>query len=194
MNCKYFEDDIMPNDLVLVIPKIKHKEDAIKFIQEFNQYSSKINGTGGLYKYVDNYDEWLKKLEENLKNKNNKEDKVPSNTYFLIRNYDNKIIGMINIRHKLNEYLLKKGGHIGYSIRPTERRKGYATEMLYLGLQKCKEINLRKVLITCDKENIASAKVIMKNKGVLENEIKDDGIEEEIIQRYWINIDDKIKD
>lgn len=115
------------------------------------------------------------------------EGKVPANTYFFVRISDDKIIGMINIRHELNEFLLNEGGHIGYSIRPSERKKGYGTLMLKLALQKCKELNLTKVLITCDKDNIASAKVIQNNNGILENELYSETFSS-VIQRYWIKL------
>jgi predicted acetyltransferase len=173
-------------DVKLIFPSKEHEKEAFEFIQEFLEYNSEINGTGGLNRY-DDYDEWLLKLEEDLDLPNIPEEKVPASTYFLIRESDNKIIGMINIRHKLNEFLLNEGGHIGYSIRPTERKKGYGTIMLKLALQKCRELNLNKVLITCDKINIASAKVIQNNKGILENEIFSEAFSE-IIQRYWIDL------
>ena len=100
---------------------------------------------------------------------------------------DSEIVGMVNIRHKLNESLINRGGHIGYSIRPTERKKGYGTLMLKLALRKCRELNLSKVLITCDKINVASAKVIQNNSGVLEDEVFNETFSE-IIQRYWISL------
>lgn len=109
---------------------------------------------------------------------------VPSDTYFAI-DENNKLVGAINIRHQLNDYLLKKGGHIGYGVRPSERRKGYATAMLRLALKKCKNLGINKVLITCDKDNPASARTILANGGVLENEIPD---ESRITQRYWIEL------
>lgn len=105
----------------------------------------------------------------------------------LIREFDNKLLGMINIRLDLNENLLKRGGHIGYSIRPTERKKGYNSYQLYKALEYCKENGLANVLITCNKENIASAKSIQKYGGILENEILDEKTNE-ILQRYWINV------
>ncbi|ENJ9655489.1 GNAT family N-acetyltransferase [Clostridium botulinum] len=92
---------------------------------------------------------------------------------------------MIDIRHKLNEYLFEFGGHIGYSVEKSEGRKGYAKEMLHLALEKFKDMNMEKVLITCSKENIASAKTIIYNGGVLEHEIS---IGERITQRYWISL------
>ena len=161
-------------DMKLVYPTKEYEEGAFEFIQEFKDYKSEINGTGGLDRY-DNYDEWLLK------------DRLPASTFFFVRTSDNIIVGMINIRHELNDFLFNEGGHIGYSIRPTERKKGYATLMLKLGLEKCKELNIHKVLITCDKINAASAKVIQNNNGILENEIYSDTFSE-IIQRYWIEV------
>ncbi|SDY92414.1 Predicted acetyltransferase [Proteiniborus ethanoligenes] len=174
------------NDIRLILPSKEYEKEAYEYIQEFIEYNSEINGTGGLDSYH-NYDEWLLKLEKDLDLPNIPEGRVPANTYFFVRSLDNKIVGMINIRHKLNEFLLNEGGHIGYSIRPTERKKGYATLMLKSALQKCREINLDKILITCDKANVASARVIQKNNGVLENEIFSETFSE-IIQRYWIKL------
>jgi predicted acetyltransferase len=173
-------------DLRLILPTKEYEKQAFEYIHEFIEYNSEINGAGGLQRY-DNYDEWLLKLKKDLDLANIIEGRVPANTYFLIRTMDNKIIGMINIRHKLNEILFNAGGNIGYSIRPTERRKGYGTLMLKLGLQKCKELNLNKVLVTCDKKNIASARVIQNNNGILENEIYSETFSA-IVQRYWINL------
>lgn len=90
---------------------------------------------------------------------------------------------MINIRHRLNEYLLQFGGNIGYSVRPSQRRKSYATEMLALALEECRKLGLNRALVTCDKTNIGSAKTIQKNGGVLENEVLEG---DRITQRYWI--------
>ena len=92
-----------------------------------------------------------------------------------------------NIRHYLNDYLLNYGGHIGDGIRPSERGKGYATEMIRLSLSECKKLGLDKVLMVCNKSNIASAKTIIKNGGILENEFTtEDG---KTYQRYWIYLD-----
>ena len=95
---------------------------------------------------------------------------------------------MINIRHSLNDYLLGRGGHIGFGVRPTERQKGYATKILSLGLNRCKELKIHDVLLTCNKDNIASVKTIQNNGGILENEIIDKE-NVKIIQRYWIKTD-----
>lgn len=174
------------DELRLIYPSKEYEKRAFEYIQEFREYNSEINGTGGLDRYED-YDEWLSKVERDLDILNIPEDRVSANTYFLVRIPDNKIIGMINIRHRLNDFLLNEGGHIGYSIRPTERKRGYGTLMLKLGLEKCRELKLDKVLITCDKINIPSAKIIQNNNGILENEIYSEAFSE-IIQRYWIEL------
>jgi predicted acetyltransferase len=109
---------------------------------------------------------------------------VPAHTYFLVSE-DKRILGAVNIRHYLNEYLLNYGGHIGYGVRPSERKKGYASKMLSMALPIAKEFGIERALITCDKDNTASARTIINNGGVLENEVVEDG---EITQRYWIEL------
>lgn len=111
---------------------------------------------------------------------------VPDSTYFCIDTERDIFVGAVNIRHYINERLMN-GGHIGDGIRPSERNKGYGTEMIRLGLIECKKLGIEKVLMVCNKENIASARTIVKNGGVLENEIDNNG---EILQRYWINSDE----
>lgn len=111
---------------------------------------------------------------------------VPDSTFFLLDDERNILLGAVNIRHYLNEYLLQHGGHIGDGIRPSERKKGYATKMIGLALEECRKLGIEKVLMVCDKDNIGSAKSIINNGGVLENEITDeDGT---IEQRYWIDL------
>lgn len=140
-------------------PSKEYEQEALEYINEFYEYNSDINGTGGLQRYLDNYDKWLEKLEEDRTRIPN-EEKVPAETYFLVRENDNKIVGMINIRLTLNENLKKFGGHIGCSIRPTERKKGYNKVNLYLGLLCCKEHGISEVLMDCDKSNLGSAKTM----------------------------------
>lgn len=175
-------------NLKLIRPTKEYESQAKEYIQEFIDYNSNINGTGGLDGYVDNYDEWLEKLD--MYRHGQIEGRVPAETFMLIRKYDNKLIGMINIRLDLNKYLLLHGGHIGYGIRPTERRKGYNSYQLYLALKFCDEQGLNKVLLTCDKNNLGSAKTIQNSCGILENEIESEGI---IYQRYWIDVKEALE-
>ena len=114
------------------------------------------------------------------------DDMVPSSTYFCLDKDRNIIVGAVNIRHYLNERLLRSVGHIGDGIRPSERRKGYGSTMIALALEKCREMHIPRVMMACDRNNIASARSIMHNGGILENEVKnDDGV---IMQRYWIDL------
>ena len=116
-----------------------------------------------------------------------KEGLVPDSVFFLLDVERNILLGAVNIRHYLNDYLLQYGGHIGDGIRPSERGKGYATEMIRLALTECRRLGIDNVLMVCDKSNAASAKTIMKNGGILENEFADE--DGEINQRYWIRLD-----
>ena len=119
-------------------PTLERKQDAIDYVNELKEYGSSINGTSGLDKYLDDYEGWLEKIEKD-KNAPLTEETVPKRVYFLVRCEDNKIVGMCAIRLKLNEKYMYYGRNIGYSIRPTERGKGYNKINLYLALKECKK-------------------------------------------------------
>lgn len=110
---------------------------------------------------------------------------VPDSTFFCLDEDTGRVVGAVNIRHYLNDRLLKCGGHIGDGVRPSERGRGVATKMISLALDECRRLGIDRVLMTCDKENVASARTIIKNGGVLENEVDDEG---ETVQRYWIDL------
>ena len=172
----------------LVFPTLEYKEKAIDYINEFNAYESEINGSGALDEYLGQfgYEEWIDKIQKEIDIANIQEPNVPKLTYFYVREDDDKIIDMINIRLALNEVLRKEGGHIGYSVRPTERKKGYATDMLELGVQVCNKIGIEEVLVACDKSNIASVSVIKNCGGKLKEEFYSNTYGESI-QMYVIN-------
>ncbi len=108
---------------------------------------------------------------------------VPDSTFFCLDVERNIFVGAVNIRHSLNAGLLLYGRHIGDGVRPSERRKGIATQMIALALKECRKLGIRRVLMVCDKENIGSAKSILNNGGVLENEVVVNGVTQ---QRYWL--------
>lgn len=159
----------------------QYKEQLFDMLEEWYATGEKI--VPYAIRKVDYHDfaEYLESLEV----KDASDGKVPDSTFFALDEERNILLGAVNIRHYLNEALLLNGGHIGDGIRPSERLKGNATQMIGLALEECRKLGLDKVLMVCDKENIGSAKSIMKNGGVLENEIVVDGVTE---QRYWITL------
>lgn len=176
----------MNNDeLELIFPTKEYKKDVEEYLREFlDNGENEIAGDGGLDRIRD-FDKWLEKIQNDLSVDTIDKDRIPATLYLTIRKSDKKIVGNVQIRHFLNEKLLNYGGHIGDSVRPSERRKGYATEQMRLALGKCKELGIDNVLMDCDKTNIGSAKAIQNNGGVLENEIY---VENELVQRYWISL------
>lgn len=167
----------------LLRPSMEYKQQVLEYKNEFIENGDDLAGTSYLQRY-DVYEEWMKFVWDNEKEET-KHTEVIANMFLAIREEDNKLVGMINIRHTLNEYLYSYGGHIGYSVRKAERRKGYAREMLKITLEECTKLGMKKVLLTCDTDNIASAKTIKSCGGVLENEIPNDNT---LIQRYWIEL------
>jgi len=144
--------------------------------QDFSPYMIRRND------YHD-FDTYLEQLEI----KTEQDGRVPDSTFFCLDVDRDIFVGAVNIRHYLNESLLFTGGHIGDGVRPSERRKGVATAMIRLALEECRKLGIKKVLMTCDKTNIGSAKSILNNGGILENEVDDQGV---IEQRYWITLSD----
>ena len=172
----------------LIFPVIEHKRAALEYRQEWldSGLGESINGSWGLQRReYKNFEKWLSDIEKLVSGQGNNPDiNVPASTYFAF--CGDRIVGNIQIRHHLNEYLLSTYGHIGYSVRPSERQKGYATKMLSLALDKCRELGMEKVLVSCDKNNVGSFKTILKNGGILEKEfVEDDG---SIVQQYWISL------
>ena len=113
---------------------------------------------------------------------------IPSTDYWLID--EDEFIGRVSIRHELTEGLRRIGGHIGYQIRPSKRRRGYGTQILALALPKAHDLGLTRMLVTCDETNIGSRKIIEANGGVFENAVDlEDGSPRKL--RYWIQLDDQ---
>lgn len=167
----------------LVKPSLSMEKEYIDYVTEWEATEEKIVPNAAKRDSM-SFKELVNKWEEYESERMYEKGLVPSSMYFLIDNH-NKIYGAIDIRHELNDYLLRYGGHIGYGIRPSQRRKGYASQMLTLALPIVKELGINKALITCDKSNVGSAKTIMNNGGILENEVING---DEITQRYWIEL------
>ena len=170
--------------IILVKPDLSYADEIIKYKEESLAESPIINGSAGLDRFS-SIEIWFEELKKRSCEDTVPEGLVPSSTYLGVREKDNYIVGMIDIRHYLNEYLTQVGGHIGYGVRKTERNKGYAKQMLKLALEKCKELKIKKVLITCDEDNIASEKVILSANAKLEDIRNVDG---ENKKRFWIDL------
>jgi len=154
-------------NIKLVRPKIELKAQALEYREEhFNNNEFIINGSELLDK-INSYEEWLERVEKNSQKETVDPNWVLTDTFFAIRKEDNKIIGIIDLRHNLNDFL-KDLGNCGYSVRPSERGKGYATEMLKLLLEYAKKCGLKEIHLSVERENIPSVKSIIKNGGKLE--------------------------
>lgn len=172
------------DEIQLVRPDESYKEQILSYKAEFLANHDSMDGTANLI-HFHAVEDWLIALKDNSSPETVREGLVPASTYLGVRTSDHRVVGMIDIRHELNDYLFNFGGHIGYSVRKSERCKGYATKMLALALKECKKLHINKVLVTCDKENLASSKTILHQGGVLENEVLEDGC---ITQRYWVQL------
>ena len=176
-------------------PSIERKSEIIEYLDEFVKYGSNINGSGSLdkiyegYTFEDALDRCLKMEDEDYAKSINR---CPGETFLLIREDDNKIIGSINIRWNLNEAMLNFGGNIGYGIRPTERRKGYNKINLYLGMIEAKRLGLDRVMLDCDVNNIGSDKTLKALGGTLERTEIDpsDGV---LTNVYWFDVNETIE-
>ena len=170
--------------IILVKPDLSYADEIIKYKEESLAESPIINGSAGLDR-LSSIEDWLEELNKRSCEDTVPKGLVPSSTYLGVREKDNYIVGMIDIRHYLNDFLKQFGGNIGYSVRKSERNKGYAKQMLKLALEKCKDLKMKKVLITCDKDNIASEKVILSAGAKFEDIRSADG---ENKKRFWIDL------
>ena len=170
--------------LKLVIPTAEYKKSFIEAIQEFQLEGRNLEIN--ILDLGNNFEKYLTKLADEEKGIGMKEGYVPATTLWLVEG--GEFIGHVSIRHCLTENLQQVGGHIGYSIRPTKRRMGYGTKTLEFALLEAKKFGIHNVLITCDDDNVGSAKIIEKNGGVLENKVEGEYESEakKLKRRYWI--------
>ena len=172
--------------LELVEPAMEYQEQVMAFKAEVLAQGGGFEGCAGL-EDADAYEEWL-----DFRGREKRKGWIPSHTWLTVRRSDGRVVGMINYRPSpLPDFVLRYGGHIGYSIRPSERRKGYAKEQLRLTLEKCRAAGEERVLLTCDHQgNPGSERTILANGGVLEDEVEDTpGLGGSgRIRRYWIAI------
>lgn len=179
------------NQIELIEPNIKYADDIWAFRQEILDCdaASEDQFAGCMSLDVSkSAGEWIKicELRKSVETCGETGTAVPSNMYIAVRKDDDRIVGVIDLRHHIDHPILGTwGGHCGYSVRPSERGKGYAKEMLRLNILNAKALGIPKILVTCHDNNIASEKTILANGGVYETTIDVDGCK---IKRYWITI------
>lgn len=174
-------------NVILVKPDASYAEEIKSYREELLLAGSSMDGTGALRR-VENPLEWLRQNAQLECRETLPEDKVPATQFVLTDSDSKRIYGMLQVRHELNNYLRKFAGHIGYSVRPTERRKGYAKKMLKLALKYCKEeLGMDRVMISCLVENEASRRTILACGGIFEEKAYE-FIEDVWLEKYWINL------
>ncbi len=169
--------------ITLKRPAKEYGSEALAFKQEFiDNGESTINGSE-LLDQMDSYDEWLKSVTDNISSDTVNPSWVVTDTYFAFDD-DDRIVGIIDLRHELNDFL-KDFGNSGYSVRPSERRKGYATQMLGLIIRRAAEIGMDRLQLSVERSNELSVKTILKNGGKYERSFTFEGEEADV---YMIDI------
>lgn len=179
------------SDIILKKPTIEYADDIMQLRQEIIDANDPdaFAGCGNLEE-CKTAQEWIDRITMMENPETCPEGRVSSNMFIAVRLSDNKIVGVIDLRHHLGNPVLREwGGHFGYIVRPGERGKGYAKEMVRQNLINCKELGLHKVMITCNRNNIASEKTILANGGVFEKEVLVDG---EYTKRFWVTITESL--
>lgn len=170
----------------LIEPTIEFDRQIREYRKEFLDYGDPLEGATRLIQFEDPQD-WIAFLKKLKDPATVPQGRVQLTQYILVREEDQKIVGMANIRHSLNAYLEQCGGHIGGSIAPSERHKGYASQMLKMALIKCKALGIDKVLCICNKDNEGSRRVILRNGGKYESDVYDP-VDRVYVERYWFDL------
>lgn len=172
------------NQLIITKPTLAHKEAILTFRREFNAVFDELHGSSELNSFTDNgFVGWFTYINTPAGTQWFGYEKVTDSTYIAL--LGETVVGFVNVRHHLTEFLLNYGGHIGYSTHPDYQGQGIATAMLGFGIETLKGLGVDKVLVTCADDNIASAQVIIKNGGVLENVVM---VNDKKVRRYRIDV------
>ena len=177
---------VIMEDFILIRPTSEYASQLAEYRQEFLDADSSMDGCGPLRRF-ENPEEYIQVCKDYEDPETVPSHLVPATQFLFVRKSDNKLVGMIQVRHRFNDFLEKYAGHIGYSVRPSERCKGYAKEMLKMTLPFCQEIGIGKVLIACIDGNIGSEKTILANGGVYESTVYEP-TGDRYLKRFWITL------
>ena len=176
-------------ELYFARPGKEHIEALQSYKEDFLAAENSMDGCGPLRRF-DDINDYLKYTYDCEQKETCPEGIMPARQFLCIRRSDGEIIGMIQVRLELNDYLKNYAGHIGYSVRPSERRKGYATWMLHNIMPYCRDKGLNKIMVCCHENNTASRKTIFKNGGVLEG-IAFHEPSSRNFEKYWIDLNEQ---
>jgi len=167
---------------VLVDPSVVYRDEFLAALREFAREGSRYYDP---QRIANDFPRFVQALLQQRDRAYVGSGLVPFSDYWLIDG--SEYIGRLSVRHELNDYLYRLGGHIGYEIRPSRRRRGYGYEILHLGLKKAQLLGLKRVLVTCDETNVGSKKIIEQNGGIFENSAASEGSSIRKL-RYWIDL------
>lgn len=173
-------------ELQLVEPDCRLRDEYLAYIDDF-RHAGEDHHAENRDMVLHDFEAFLARCRDHAAGRNLDPGYVPQTTFWLVR--QGRLLGTCRLRHRLNDSLSQHGGNIGYDVRPTERGKGYATRMLAMVLDKARQLGLARAMLTCDKDNAASACVIVRNGGRLDRESwwEEDG-RRVLIQNYWIDL------
>ena len=173
------------DDLILTLPDETMLEEINAYRNAMIEADSSMDGTGSLRRHEASC--WLAHVRSLMSEATCPPKRVPATQFVCVRKSDRRIVGMIDLRHRFNDFLAEYAGNIGYSVRPDERRKGYAKWMLAHVLPEAQKLGLSRVLVTCDDDNEGSRRTIEANGGVFERTtwLESDKV---TLRRYWIEL------
>lgn len=173
-------------EFALLRPTSEYAGQLAEYRQEFLAAASSMDGCGPLRRTEDP-EEYIRLCRDYEDPEKVPSHLVPATQFLFVRKRDNRLVGMIQIRHRFTDFLERYAGHIGYSVRPSERRRGHATKMLKMALPFCREVGIEKVLIACVDGNVGSEKTILANGGVYESTVHEPTGDRDL-KRFWITL------